>query len=719
MRGVFFLLIIFILQSCGETGIPLTKPIPSTSFDYANGWYSVNSSVLIDTDIKYKGNNSLLLFPEGGSLEKIIAFYYLNLSEIEGDFITFSGKYKFQKNNNTKLYFTIKEFEIIAADSVDFNLKPDTWHDFSVTCPLNKIDYAFFNIILEGDNKVWINDCNLKINGKPIKAIGFDAEKDVEFDTGSKITLSSLTPQMAENLYILGKVWGFLKYYHPEVTKGKYNWDYELFRVLPKIAEAGNKEERNEQLKKWIDKYGAIKEKTDYTIKDSTQYSRFINLTWLTDTLVFDNALINKLESIKNAKRSSKLNYYWLPYAGNKTKEGKFDREKSYSDISWEDQGFRLLTLFRLWNVIEYCFPYRDYTDTPWDSVLIQFIPDFVSINNKNSYALLVKQLAANINDSHASLSVPDSYLQGTILEYRKNRPPVELIQSEEGYLAIKSTECKELKRGDLLLKIENKNINDVINEMRPYTIASNYNGNIDYNLLATNDTILTIEILRKGDIHKIRINNFKSNKQKETINSYKYYNLASKNIIYIDNVNSAEENKRLVENNMNSRGIIIDMRQYPGKHNQIYMPALLLPRNHYPLWISKNDKKYPGNYLLKKQHIIETENPGYYKGKVAILVDEHTQSAGETWAMYLRESPKSAIIGRQSAGANGNVSYPYPLPHGFTFRFTALGAYYPNWEQMQRKGLKIDISANPTVKDIAEAKDVWIKKAIEYIMED
>ena len=42
---------------------------------------------------------------------------------------------------------------------------------------------------------------------------------------------------------LLGKIWGFLKYYHPMVCDGQYNWDYELFRWLPEVLKSDSKTE--------------------------------------------------------------------------------------------------------------------------------------------------------------------------------------------------------------------------------------------------------------------------------------------------------------------------------------------------------------------------------------------------------------------------------------------------------------------------------------------
>ena len=105
-----------------------------------------------------------------------------------------------------------------------------------------------------GDIELWISGWQAEIDKKPIGSlIGLvpKAESDNGFYIGSTIVLPKPSAQMLDNLEVLCKVWGFLKYYHPEVCRGNYNWDYELFRVLPQIANASDKIQRSRLLSEW------------------------------------------------------------------------------------------------------------------------------------------------------------------------------------------------------------------------------------------------------------------------------------------------------------------------------------------------------------------------------------------------------------------------------------------------------------------------------------
>lgn len=84
------------------------------------------------------------------------------------------------------------------------------------------------------------------------------ANKDNVFDNGSNIVFPQLNELKIENLVLLGELWGFLKYNHPKIGEGDYNWDYELFRILPKYLKVINKTQRDNVLLKWINSYGDI-----------------------------------------------------------------------------------------------------------------------------------------------------------------------------------------------------------------------------------------------------------------------------------------------------------------------------------------------------------------------------------------------------------------------------------------------------------------------------
>ena len=86
----------------------------------------------------------------------------------------------------------------------------------------------------------------------------FIAEQDTAFRHGSGIALDNLTPRQVDNLAVLGRVWGFVKYYHPAVARGDHNWDAEMLRILPKVLKAKNTAERIAVPSTWLTALGPV-----------------------------------------------------------------------------------------------------------------------------------------------------------------------------------------------------------------------------------------------------------------------------------------------------------------------------------------------------------------------------------------------------------------------------------------------------------------------------
>jgi C-terminal processing protease CtpA/Prc len=109
--------------------------------------------------------------------------------------------------------------------------------------------------------------------------------------------------------------------------------------------------------------------------------------------------------------------------------------------------------------------------------------------------------------------------------------------------------------------------------------------------------------------------------------------------------------------------------------------------------------------------------NPGsvHYSGKVAILVDETSQSQAEYTAMALRAMPNSIVVGSTTAGADGDVSLIH-LPGQLSTLISGLGVFYPDHRPTQRVGIVPDVVARPTIRGIAAGRDEVLKTAVHLI---
>ena len=344
------------------------------------------------------------------------------------------------------------------------------------------------------------------------------------YPTSSGLSSINLTSEKTENLVLLGKVWGFLKYYHPAVASGKYNWDFELFKILPQMISCKNSHERNAILYSWIESLGSVKKGASEKI-DSSTVKCYPDLDWINETSNLGDTLSKKLLEIKNAKRTGKNFYVRLfPGVGNPD----FKNEAPYAGLKYPDAGYRLLCLYRYWNIIEYFYPNKHLIGEDWDNVLTKFIPKFAEDTNESEYENTVSDLISEIHDTHAYARKSNSE--------KKLYYPLIAVSFVENKAVITSKDTERnpgLKRGDIILKVNNKTVEEIVKEKMSHVCASNMPTAmriIALSLMVSYDSLLEITYQRGKEIDSAKIqcysiNEFpKMNSKKDTC--FKYLHL-------------------------------------------------------------------------------------------------------------------------------------------------------------------------------------------------
>lgn len=530
-----------------------------------------------------------------------------------------------------------------------------------------------------------------------------------------KIIIDSYDSVTVENLAVLCKVWGFLKYYHPEVASGKYNWDYELFEIMPSVIDAKSVTERNKILYKWTKGLGDINGSKHPVVIDSVNVKMYPDLEWAKDVSVIGNDLVDILSKVKNAERKDSCHYVdFVQGVGNPI----FKNEEAYEPMTYPDVGYRLLSLFRYWNIIQYYFPYRYLIDDNWHDVLIEFIPEFIDAKNELEYKLALLKLIARVSDTHANI-----WGDAALDEYRGLRcAPFEITFIENkavvtDYYKPININCN-IQKGDVILSIDNISTDSIINKQLPYTPASNYPTKlriIALNFLRTNNEKLLIRYERNSEIFSDSIfcpfimDMILTSQMQKDKDLYKIVDNIG--YLYLGSLKGGS-----VPSQIETKGLIIDLRCYPSSKNKGYSEyEELYPEPTKFVKFTCGNAAYPGMFTYSPAAKAGKFNSDYYKGKKVILVNELTQSHAEFMAMKYRCAPNTIVIGSTTAGADGNVS-KFILPGGVNTQITGIGVYYPDGAETQRVGIIPDIEIKPTIKGIREGRDEVLEKAIELI---
>jgi hypothetical protein len=350
------------------------------------------------------------------------------------------------------------------------------WTEYSISVPVHSgARQLFFGFLLAGAGKAWVDDLRLLVDGKPV----WDAPKverpktiietDQEFNGGSKISISALSPVQIENLATLGRVWGFLKYHHPGIVSGQRHWDYDLFRVMPSILAARDRAAANAELARWVASLGPVPPCQPCAVLDETGLHLRPQLAWIDSEPLLGPALSRSLRAIHRNRPDGRTQFYisLTPNVGNPI----FHHEPAYEDVRLPDPGFQLLALYRFWNIIEYWFPYRDVLGEDWNRVLAGFIPRIALAKTSDEYQRELMALIARAHDTHANLW---SSLQlrppvgkcaiPVVVRFIENRPVI------SGYLDPAAGPATGLQPGDILERRMESRCNNSSNVGSPTT---------------------------------------------------------------------------------------------------------------------------------------------------------------------------------------------------------------------------------------------------------
>lgn len=532
---------------------------------------------------------------------------------------------------------------------------------------------------------------------------------------GQNHSVTKVDDKKSENLASLAKVWGFLKYYHPKVAKGNFNWDEQLIQMIPKVEQAQNKDDLSRIYLEWIAALGVVKEcKSCKETSKEKSFDKNFDLSWINNSIIFTNELSHKLKYIEE-NRFRGENYYV-----NKSSVGniKVRNEINYTDFDYPDQNHRLLSLFRYWNTVEYFFPYKYLTDQNWDSVLIEMIPKFKNANDALEYQLLMQETVVKLDDTHASFYSDKNF----DFFGRKYIPAfINVIEDKvviAGFYNDSLAKLNDIKKGDIIEEVDGKSALEIMSERKKYVNGSNNNTkakNYDYFIFNGSTDSVKVKIRRDNLIFVKTIKRYSGiDFQPKGLYNKEKFNVDQNNIAYINLDNLEMKDQNIIMQKINkTKGLIIDFRNYPD-----FMPYLIARR------LIKEDKEYarliepdltfPGKFNWKKTKVLDPIKNEYYAGKVVVLVNEETQSMAEYCTMFLQTGDNVVTIGSQTAGADGDISRIEFLT--FKSAISGLGVFYPDGTPTQRVGVKVDILVRPTIKGIQEGRDELLEKAKEYL---
>ncbi|MGI8811260.1 MAG: hypothetical protein ACR2IH_01870, partial [Pyrinomonadaceae bacterium] len=260
-------------------------------------------------------------------------------------------------------------------------------------------------------------------------------------------------------------------------------------------------------------------------------------------------------------------------------------KEKPYAEMEFPDKEYRLLALFRFWNVINYFFPYKDLIGADWNDVLPKYIPHFEADKDTPEYRLTASKMVAEIHDSHGFFNAPRLKVPPPVLYFP---PIIEGYAENQTYIRGVLDETSAFKVGDVVLEMDKVPTAKVLETFTVRTAASTpqsmmrqvhgygiFRGAKDSNAVfkvrGLDGKLRTVETVRSVAGDDARFADFFNRKRKTPVVS-----ILPSGFAYVDlDRLQPDEVDKMFETIKNTPAVIFDMRGYPNGTAPAIAPRL------------------------------------------------------------------------------------------------------------------------------------------------
>ena len=404
------------------------------------------------------------------------------------------------------------------------------------------------------------------------------------------------------------------------------------------------------------------------------------------------------------------------------TSEIKMDTD--FNDNSFPNEAERVMAVTKLYTVIKYFSPHKELMQCNWDEIYKTFLSKSINCVNRNDYIDLIKEMSGFIKDSHVFLwytrekAIRKIPITAIFLE---NKMIISEITNEEFQT------FHNIEIGDEIIDINGVRVEKLIKEQRKYISASR-----EITLLRELMRILLIGEINKPFslklLSKTGLKKTVSGKYGEFIISDNYKKKSAESIkeltdriLYVKLYTlSAGDTPELERKLTKFKNVIFDMRGYPSYSEMFTLLKQLCKKEIFD-WgkdkipiISYNPATEDDNFYAFKTLISKLKAFPKFNNKIAVLINDETQSYAEAISEALRVNSDAILIGSNTAGANGDITFMC-LPGNLDLMFSQMNVLISDGTSMQKVGLNPDIVVNPTINKIRTGRDEFIEKAIEY----
>jgi len=375
----------------------------------------------------------------------------------------------------------------------------------------------------------------------------------------------------------------------------------------------------------------------------------------------------------------------------------------------------RIYSMFKLWNIIHYFYPFGQLDSTVWNNALPRFLSNSLSSVRREDYIANLMEMTALLHDGHIRFTGENS-----ILGWRN--VPCELRTTSEGYIVSRLLDSLPgIHVGDKILEVDGATIKNriaVIKKYTPRSTIANEEIQIERFMLAGDSEITQVKIDQTGTERTFRLPRSQLGipelRQRRNGPTWTYFN---GNILYIDIIRaSQEELLACLDSKKKNRGIILDLRGYP-EHvlgpllgNLFATRTVCAERFSVPI-VSSPDSGTRWEYCITLAPLKKIDA----KIPVIALINGEMISQAEENALLLEGSGRVKFLGTPTAGTNGHVT-SLALPGNIRVRFTGREALHGDRRSFQGIGILPNIFVADTRQSLAAQRDIQLDSAVALL---
>lgn len=380
-------------------------------------------------------------------------------------------------------------------------------------------------------------------------------------------------------------------------------------------------------------------------------------------------------------------------------------------DLEAGDTATRVAAVVVAWNLFQHFYPYFDVLDTDWDEELTQALTGALEAQSDPEFLRVLEKLHAALQDGHITVTGPDrDYNQATL--------PIRVDWIEDQVVVTRSV-TPDVLRGDVILELDGRPAEEVLEESEQYISGSpqrrRFVGCWMF-VYGPNHSESVLTVLRDGEEFQVGLERTtlyvpqapRPDKISEIADGIHYVDLSRAFLSEIEAV---------MDELAGANGVIFDLRGYPLDSSEQVISHMIDDQVQSAIW-NVPLAIYPDRenvvWDTPSRWTISPREPRI-QGTIVFLTDVRAISYAESVMGIIEAYELAEIVGRPTAGANGNVNLLH-TPGGFLTAWTAMKVLKHDGSQHHVIGILPTVPVEPTIDGVREGRDEDLETAIAII---